>query len=96
MQTEVKRLGGEPDAPTSSNGGGLKSMIAGKDDAAVLDVLEREIVETLREYHNAKTEILRVRSDNTDLAYELLDKHVKRLEEARKELKDLSIMLDCM
>ena len=86
------RVGGEPDASTPSGGGGLKAKIPGKDDAAVSEVLDRELLATLKAYDDARQEVVIVRTSNAVSARELLEKHVKLLEGTRKELKDLDIM----
>ncbi|KAM0704058.1 hypothetical protein Q7P35_008290 [Cladosporium inversicolor] len=98
FQAEVRRLGGgEPGAALLSRGGNwadLKAKVAGKDDAAVLEVLGSEYRSALYSYSDAQARIAIIGSRVSDPASGLLEKHLKRIEVLEQELKDLRSMCE--
>lgn len=82
LQSEVRRLGGDPETSTSVVGDlhrgwvNLKSMVTGKDDEAVLNEVERGEDYALKAYKDAREKLAKHQLTATDPVYSLVEKQL--------------------
>ncbi|MFJ4110932.1 MULTISPECIES: PA2169 family four-helix-bundle protein [Pseudomonas] len=95
LQSEVRRLGGDPETSTSISGDlhrgwvNLKSMVTGKDDEAVLNEVERGEDHALKAYKEAREKLVKLGRSATDQSYMLVEKQLQGVQRNHDQVKAL-------
>ena len=95
LQSEVRRLGGEPEASTSLSGDlhrswvNLKSMLTGKDEAAVLNEVERGEDHALKAYKDAREKLVKLGRTANDSSYILVERQLQGVQRNHDQVKAL-------
>ena len=95
LQSEVRRLGGDPETSTSISGDlhrgwlNLKSLVTGKDDEAVLNEVERGEDHALKAYKEAREKLVKLGRTATDTSYNLVETQLQGVQRNHDEVKAL-------
>lgn len=95
LQSEVRRLGGDPETSTSVSGDlhrgwvNLKSLLTGKDDEAILDEVERGEDHALKAYKEAREKLVKLGRTATDSSYNLVETQLQGVQRNHDEVKVL-------
>jgi uncharacterized protein (TIGR02284 family) len=95
LQSEVRRLGGDPETSTSVSGdlhrGGVnfKSMVTGKDEEAVLNEVERGEDHALKAYKEARERLVKLGRSFADTAYSLVERQLQGVQRNHDQVKAL-------
>lgn len=95
LQSEVRRLGGDPETSTSISGDlhrgwvNLKSMVTGKDEEAVLNEVERGEDHALKAYKEAREKLVKLGRSVNDLSYALVEKQLQGVQRNHDQVKAL-------
>ncbi len=95
LQSEVRRLGGDPETSTSVTGNlhrgwvNLKSMVTGKDDEAVLNEVERGEDHALKAYKDAREKLAKHQLTATDPVYSLVERQLQGVQLNHDRVKAL-------
>ena len=95
FQAEVRRRGGDPETSASVTGdtnrgcADLQSMLAGKDDEAVLDEVERAGDHALKAFLDARDKMTELDLDGRDPAYPLVERHLESTQKSQDEARAL-------
>lgn len=95
LQSEVRRLGGDPETSTSISGDlhrgwlNLKSLVTGKDDEAVLNEVERGEDHALKAYKEAREKLVKLGRTATDTTYNLVETQLQGVQRNHDEVKAL-------
>lgn len=95
LQSEVRRLGGDPETATSLTGDlhrgwiNLKSRVTGKDEEAVLNEVERGEDHALKAYKDAHEKLVKLGRTATDPTYALVEKQVQGVQHNHDQVKAL-------
>ncbi|MBA1199854.1 PA2169 family four-helix-bundle protein [Pseudomonas plecoglossicida] len=95
LQSEVRRLGGDPETSTSVSGDlhrgwvNLKSMLTGKDDEAILNEVERGEDHALKAYKEAREKLVKLGRTATDSSYNLVETQLQGVQRNHDEVKVL-------
>jgi len=95
LQSEVRRLGGDPETSTSVSGDlhrgwvNLKSMLTGKDDEAILNEVERGEDHALKAYKEAREKLVKLGRTATDTSYNLVETQLQGVQRNHDEVKAL-------
>jgi uncharacterized protein (TIGR02284 family) len=95
LQSEVRRLGGDPETSTSVSGDlhrgwvNLKSMVTGKDEEAVLNEVERGEDHALKAYKEAREKLVRLDRSGSDSSYMLVEKQLEGVQRNHDQVKAL-------
>jgi len=95
LQSEVRRLGGDPETSTSISGDlhrgwvNLKSMVTGKDEEAVLNEVERGEDHALKAYKEAREKLVKLGRMASDPSYALVEKQLQGVQRNHDQVKAL-------
>lgn len=95
LQSEVRRLGGDPETTTSVSGDlhrgwvNLKSLLTGKDDEAILNEVERGEDHALKAYKEAREKLVKLGRTATDSSYNLVETQLQGVQRNHDEVKAL-------
>ncbi|MBA1323587.1 ferritin-like domain-containing protein [Pseudomonas plecoglossicida] len=95
LQSEVRRLGGDPETSTSVSGDlhrgwvNLKSLLTGKDDEAILNEVERGEDHALKAYKEAREKLVKLGRTATDSSYNLVETQLQGVQRNHDEVKVL-------
>lgn len=96
LQSEVRRLGGDPETSTSFSGDlhrgwvNLKSMVTGKkDEEAVLNEVERGEDHALKAYKEAREKLAKLGRGATDESYSLVERQLQGVQANHDQVKAL-------
>ncbi|MGG5291872.1 PA2169 family four-helix-bundle protein [Pseudomonas shirazensis] len=95
LQSEVRRLGGDPETSTSISGDlhrgwvNLKSLVTGKDDEAILNEVERGEDHALKAYKEAREKLVKLGRTATDSSYNLVETQLQGVQRNHDEVKAL-------
>lgn len=95
LQSEVRRLGGDPETSTSVSGDlhrgwvNLKSLLTGKDDEAILNEVERGEDHALKAYKEAREKLVKLGRTATDSSYNLVETQLQGVQRNHDEVKFL-------
>ncbi|MBS9760394.1 MULTISPECIES: ferritin-like domain-containing protein [Pseudomonas] len=95
LQSEVRRLGGDPETSTSISGDlhrgwvNLKSMVTGKDEEAVLNEVERGEDHALKAYKEAREKLVKLGRSVNDQSYALVEKQLQGVQRNHDQVKAL-------
>ncbi len=95
LQSDVRRLGGDPEASTSISGDlhrgwvNLKSMVTGKDEEAVLNEVERGEDHALKAYKEAREKLVKLGRSVSDPTYRLVEKQLQGVQRNHDQAKAL-------
>ena len=95
MQSEVRRLGGDPETTTSVSADlhrgwvNLKSLLTGKDDEAILNEVERGEDHALKAYKEAREKLVKLGRTATDSSYNLVETQLQGVQRNHDEVKVL-------
>lgn len=95
LQSEVRRLGGDPETSTSVSGDlhrgwvNLKSLVTGKDDEAILNEVERGEDHALKAYKEAREKLVKLGRTATDSSYNLVETQLQGVQRNHDEVKVL-------
>lgn len=95
LQSEVRRLGGDPETTTSVAADlhrgwvNLKSMVTGKDDEAILNEVERGEDVALKSYKDAREKLVKLNVTTGDPVYALVQKQLDGVQKNHDEVKAL-------
>ncbi|WP_447742812.1 ferritin-like domain-containing protein [Pseudomonas laurentiana] len=95
LQSEVRRLGGDPETSTSISGDlhrgwvNLKSMVTGKDEEAVLNEVERGEDHALKAYKQAREKLVKLGRTASDPTYTLVEKQLQGVQRNHDQVKAL-------
>ncbi|MCS4066528.1 MULTISPECIES: PA2169 family four-helix-bundle protein [Pseudomonas] len=95
LQSEVRRLGGDPETSTSISGDlhrgwvNLKSMVTGKDEEAVLNEVERGEDHALKAYKEAREKLVKLGRSASDMTYNLVEKQLQGVQRNHDQVKAL-------
>ncbi|MBV4501598.1 ferritin-like domain-containing protein [Pseudomonas shirazensis] len=95
LQSEVRRLGGDPETTTSVSGDlhrgwvNLKSLVTGKDDEAILNEVERGEDHALKAYKEAREKLVKLGRTATDSSYNLVETQLQGVQRNHDEVKAL-------
>ena len=95
LQSEVRRLGGEPETSTSISGDihrgwvNLKSMLTGKSEEAVLNEVERGEDHALKAYKDAREKLVKLGRSVSDQSYMLVEKQLQGVQRNHDQVKAL-------
>jgi len=95
LQSEVRRLGGDPETSTSISGDlhrgwvNLKSMVTGKDEEAVLNEVERGEDHALKAYKEAREKLVKLGRSASDMTYGLVEKQLQGVQRNHDQVKAL-------
>lgn len=95
LQSEVRRLGGDPETSTSVTGDlhrgwvNFKSMLTGKDETAVLNEVERGEDYALKAYKEAREKLAKYQLSASDSAYQLVEKQLQGVQRNHDQVKAL-------
>ncbi|MFJ1574175.1 PA2169 family four-helix-bundle protein [Pseudomonas sp. NPDC088322] len=95
LQSEVRRLGGDPETSTSVSGDlhrgwvNLKSLLTGKDDEAILNEVERGEDHALKAYKEAREKLVKLGRTATDSSYNLVETQLQGVQRNHDEVKAL-------
>lgn len=95
LQSEVRRLGGDPETSTSISGDlhrgwvNLKSMVTGKDEEAVLNEVERGEDHALKAYKEAREKLVKLGRSASDMTYSLVEKQLQGVQRNHDQVKAL-------
>ena len=95
LQSEVRRLGGDPETSTSISGDlhrgwvNLKAMVTGKDEEAVLNEVERGEDHALKAYKEAREKLVKLGLGMTDASYVLVQRQLDGVQKNHDQVKDL-------
>ncbi|MBO0366600.1 ferritin-like domain-containing protein [Pseudomonas shirazensis] len=95
LQSEVRRLGGDPETTTSVSADlhrgwvNLKSLLTGKDDEAILNEVERGEDHALKAYKEAREKLVKLGRTATDSSYNLVETQLQGVQRNHDEVKVL-------
>ncbi|MEI2831089.1 ferritin-like domain-containing protein [Pseudomonas mosselii] len=95
LQSEVRRLGGDPETSTSISGDlhrgwvNLKSMVTGKDEEAVLNEVERGEDHALKAYKEAREKLVKLGRSVNDQSYKLVETQLQGVQRNHDQVKAL-------
>ncbi|MEX5589359.1 MULTISPECIES: ferritin-like domain-containing protein [Pseudomonas] len=95
LQSEVRRLGGDPETSTSISGDlhrgwvNLKSLVTGKDEEAVLNEVERGEDHALKAYKEAREKLVKHGRSVSDPTYSLVEKQLQGVQRNHDQVKAL-------
>lgn len=95
LQSEVRRLGGDPETSTSISGDlhrgwvNLKALVTGKDDEAILNEVERGEDHALKAYKEAREKLVKLGRTATDSSYNLVETQLQGVQRNHDEVKVL-------
>lgn len=95
LQSEVRRLGGDPETTTSVSADlhrgwvNLKSLLTGKDDEAILNEVERGEDHALKAYKEAREKLVKLGRTSTDSSYNLVETQLQGVQRNHDEVKAL-------
>jgi uncharacterized protein (TIGR02284 family) len=95
LQSEVRRLGGDPETSSSLTGDlhrgwvNLKSMLTGKNEEAILNEVERGEDYALKAYKEAREKLVKVGRSVSDSAYALVEKQLQGVQRNHDQVKAL-------
>lgn len=95
LQSEVRRLGGDPETSTSISGDlhrgwvNLKSMVTGKDEAAVLNEVERGEDHALKAYKDGREKLVKLGRTTSDQTYMLVENQLQGVQRNHDQVKAL-------
>lgn len=95
LQSEVRRLGGDPETGTSISGDlhrgwvNLKSMVTGKDETAVLNEVERGEDHALKAYKDGREKLVKLGRSASDQTYALVEKQLQGVQRNHDQVKAL-------
>ncbi|MBV4534526.1 MULTISPECIES: ferritin-like domain-containing protein [Pseudomonas] len=95
LQSEVRRLGGDPETSTSISGDlhrgwvNLKSLVTGKDEEAVLNEVERGEDHALKAYKEAREKLVKLGRSVSDPTYSLVEKQLQGVQRNHDQVKAL-------
>ncbi|MEK2610299.1 PA2169 family four-helix-bundle protein [Pseudomonas shirazensis] len=95
LQSEVRRLGGDPETTTSVSADlhrgwvNLKSLLTGKDDEAILNEVERGEDHALKAYKEAREKLVKLGRTATDSSYNLVETQLQGVQRNHDEVKAL-------
>ena len=95
LQSEVRRLGGDPETSTSISGDlhrgwvNLKSLVTGKDEEAVLNEVERGEDHALKAYKEAREKLVKLNRSAGDMTYNLVEKQLQGVQRNHDQVKAL-------
>lgn len=95
LQSEVRRLGGDPETSTSISGDlhrgwvNLKSMVTGKDEAAVLNEVERGEDHALKAYKDGREKLVKLGRTASDQTYMLVENQLQGVQRNHDQVKAL-------
>lgn len=95
LQSEVRRLGGDPETSTSISGDlhrgwvNLKALVTGKDDEAILNEVERGEDHALKAYKEAREKLVKLGRTATDSSYNLVETQLQGVQRNHDEVKAL-------
>ncbi|MBV4492943.1 ferritin-like domain-containing protein [Pseudomonas oryzicola] len=95
LQSEVRRLGGDPETSTSLSGDlhrgwvNFKSMLTGKSEEAVLNEVERGEDYALKAYKDAREKLVKLGRTASDQTYNLVEKQLQGVQRNHDQVKAL-------
>ncbi|MBF8766736.1 PA2169 family four-helix-bundle protein [Pseudomonas putida] len=95
LQSEVRRLGGDPETSTSITADihrgwvNFKSMLTGKSEEAVLNEVERGEDHALKAYKEAREKLVKLGRSATDSSYTLVEKQLQGVQRNHDQVKAL-------
>ncbi|MHC6227299.1 ferritin-like domain-containing protein [Pseudomonas sp. X10] len=95
LQSEVRRLGGDPETSTSVSGDlhrgwvNLKSMLTGKGEEAVLNEVERGEDHALKAYKDAREKLIKHGLAVSDPLYTLVERQLQGVQRNHDQVKAL-------
>ncbi|WP_323114460.1 PA2169 family four-helix-bundle protein [Pseudomonas guariconensis] len=95
LQSEVRRLGGDPETSTSLSGDlhrgwvNFKSMLTGKSEEAVLNEVERGEDYALKAYKDAREKLVKLGRSASDQTYALVEKQLQGVQRNHDQVKAL-------
>lgn len=95
LQSEVRRLGGDPETSTSISGdlhrgwANLKSMVTGKDEESVLDEVERGEDHALKAYKESREKLVKLGRTASDQSYTLVEMQLQGVQRTHDQVKAL-------
>ncbi|MBA1201910.1 PA2169 family four-helix-bundle protein [Pseudomonas capeferrum] len=95
LQSEVRRLGGDPETTTSVSADlhrgwvNLKSLVTGKDEEAILNEVERGEDVALKSYKNAREKLIKLNVTTADPVYALVEKQLQGVQQNHDKVKAL-------
>jgi uncharacterized protein (TIGR02284 family) len=95
LQSEVRRLGGDPETSTSLSGDlhrgwlNLKSMVTGKDEEAVLNEVERGEDHALKAYKEGREKLVKLGRTASDQTYTLVENQLQGVQRNHDQVKVL-------
>ncbi|MDH0729978.1 PA2169 family four-helix-bundle protein [Pseudomonas sichuanensis] len=95
LQSEVRRLGGDPETSTSISGDlhrgwvNLKSLVTGKDETAVLNEVERGEDHALKAYKDAREKLVKLGRTTSDQTYMLVENQLQGVQRNHDQVKAL-------
>ncbi|KAJ4154952.1 hypothetical protein LMH87_000222 [Akanthomyces muscarius] len=95
LQTEVRRLGGDPETSTSTTGDlhrgwvNLKSMVTGKDEEAILNEVERGEDRALKAYKDARDKLGKLGRSSSDQTYMAIEQQLQGVQRNHDQVKAL-------
>jgi uncharacterized protein (TIGR02284 family) len=95
LQSEVRRLGGDPETSSSLSGDlhrgwvNLKAKLTGKSEEAILNEVERGEDYALKAYKDAREKLVKVGRSVSDSAYALVEKQLQGVQRNHDQVKAL-------
>lgn len=95
LQSEVRRLGGDPQTSTSISGDlhrgwvNLKSLVTGKDETAVLNEVERGEDHALKAYKDGREKLVKLGRTASDQTYMLVENQLQGVQRNHDQVKAL-------